>query len=456
MVRISLRLLVLGTAWSIVAFVTGQAIRVGQSVVLARLLTPDIFGISLIVGSLITGIQLMSDLGIAKGVVYSKEAEDPDFYNTAWTLQAMRSIVLWMIALAIAFPAAYFYGISILTFIIPITSLSFVIEGFSSISKALMEKRLQFAKQNIFKTANAFISALASVALAYFTPTIWAPVLGGLIGSAASMIGSYFLLSDVKVKFRVSQKYATQITQFGKWIFISSFVWFLSANYDRLYLATAIPIGMLGVYGIARNISELISSFFVSFGNSVVFPFIASHSELPRTDLRNQLAGVRAKFLLPAMVGLSLFVVTADFAVQLIYDQRYHAASWMLPVLAIGSWFSLLANINDGTLLGLGKPHYSAVSNLAKFFVLLIGLPLGISKYGFVAAIAVVVLAEIFRNIPLMIGLRREGFSFRRQDVLMTLAVAAMIALLNWLRWAFGFGTCFDTIPIDWTLLHVR
>src|SRR5579871_1632696 len=456
MVRISLRLLVLGTAWSIVAFVTGQAIRVGQSVVLARLLTPDIFGISLIVGSLITGIQLMSDLGIAKSVVYSKEAEDPDFYNTAWTLQAMRSIVLWMIALAIAFPAAYFYGISILTFIIPITSLSFVIEGFSSISKALMEKRLQFAKQNIFKTANAFISALASVALAYFTPTIWAPVLGGLIGSAASMIGSYFLLSDVKVKFRVSQKYATQITQFGKWIFISSFVWFLSANYDRLYLATAIPIGMLGVYGIARNISELISSFFVSFGNSVVFPFIASHSELPRTDLRNQLAGVRAKFLLPAMVGLSLFVVTADFAVQLIYDQRYHAASWMLPVLAIGSWFSLLANINDGTLLGLGKPHYSAVSNLAKFFVLLIGLPLGISKYGFVAAIAVVVLAEIFRNIPLMIGLRREGFSFRRQDVLMTLAVAAMIALLNWLRWAFGFGTCFDTIPIDWTLLHVR
>ena len=121
-------------------------------------------------------------------------------------------------------------------------------------------------------------------------------------------------------------------------------------NYDRLYLATAIPLEVLGVYGIARNISDLISSFFVTFGNSVIFPFIASHSELPRADLRNQLAGLRAKLLLPAAVGLSLFIVTADLVVQFVYDQRYHAASWMLPVLAIGSWFSVMAN-NDGTLL---------------------------------------------------------------------------------------------------------
>ena len=95
MTRISRRLLFLGTAWAIAAFVALQAIRVGQSIVLARLLTPGIFGILLIVGSLNTGIQLMSDVGISKGIVYSKDAENPDFYNTAWTLQAIRSIILW-------------------------------------------------------------------------------------------------------------------------------------------------------------------------------------------------------------------------------------------------------------------------------------------------------------------------------------------------------------------------
>ena len=97
------------------------------------------------------------------------------------------------------------------------------------------------------------------------------------------------------------------------------------------------------------------------------------------------------------------------------------------------------------------------MSNSAKFFLLLIGLPLGISNYGFVAAIAVIVCAEVFRNIPLVIGLKRERFSFGRQDVLMTLAVFAIVALLNWLRWALGFGTCFDSLPIDWEgLLHLR
>jgi O-antigen/teichoic acid export membrane protein len=453
MTRISLRLLFVGTAWTIVAFLVVQVIRVGQSIILARLLSPDIFGTLVILSSLNSGIQLTSDVGIGKGIVYSREAENPDFYNTAWTLQAIRSVILWLIALAIAYPAAHHFELPILVFVIPIAAFSFVIDGFSSVSKALVEKRLLFARQYIFKTATAFTSAGTFVALAYLIPTIWAPVIAGLISDTISMVGSYFLLGDVRQRFHISPSYASQIMQFGKWIFISSFIWFLSSNYDRLYLASTIPLAVLGVYGIARNISELVSSFFALFGHSVIFPFIASHSEVPRTDLRNQLAGMRMKFLLQAAVGLSFFVVIADLVVRLVYDQRYHAASWMLPVLAISSWFSVLSNINEGTLLGLGKPYYNAVSNFTKFLLLLIGLPLGLSKYGFVAAIAVVVGAEMFRYIPLAVGLKRESFSFWRQDFILTLTVFVLIALLNWLRWVLGYGTCFDGLPIDLHLL---
>lgn len=436
-----------------IAFAVSQAIRVGQSIILARLLAPNIFGIMLIFTTVNTGIQLMTDVGIGKGVIYHKEADDPDFYNTAWTLQVVRSTILWVIAIFIAFPAAHFYNFPVLIIIIPITALSFVIDGLSSISKVLVQKRLEFAKQNIFNTIVALVSALGYVTLAYITPTIWAPVFGGLIASTASMIGSYFLLDDVRQRFHISRKYAAQISQFGKWIFISSFVYFLSTNYDRLYLAKAIPLALLGVYGIARNISELVSLFFLSLGNGVVFPFIASHSEVPRNEFHNELAGVRAKFLIPAAIGLSCFTVAADLAIRILYDQRYHAASWMLPVLIVGSWFSILANINEATLLGLGKPLYSAISNCTKFLFLSIGLPLGIGKYGFVAAIFVVVLAEVFRYLPMAIGLQRERFSFGKQDLLLTLGVFVMIAFLNWLRWAVGLGTSFDTLPIDWSRL---
>jgi O-antigen/teichoic acid export membrane protein len=448
--RISSRLLLKGTAWTIGAFGVGQALRLGQSIILARLLTPDIFGIMLIVGSLNTGIQLMSDVGIGKGIVYHKEADDPDFYNTAWTLQAIRSIVLWLVALTVAVPVASFYELPTLVFVIPITALSFVLNGFSSISLPLLQKRLKFAELNIFTTIVSLISTAASVFLAYLSPTIWAPVLAGLFGAATSMIGSYFMLSDIKQRFHLSKRYASKISQFGRWIFISSIVYFLSTNYDRLYLAKAVPLELLGVYGIARNISELISSFFLSLANGVVFPFVASHSEMSRADFREQLATVRAKLLLLAALGLSLFVATGDLAIKLLYDQRYHAAGWMLPVLIIGSWFSILANINEATLLGLGKASYTAIANGSKFAVLIIGLPLGIKLYGLVGAIMVVVLAELFRYVPMLAGMRTERFAFSRQDFFITVGAFSLMGFLSWLRWALGFGTSFETLPIDW------
>ena len=76
-------------------------------------------------------------------------------------------------------------------------------------------------------------------------------------------------------------------------------------------------------------------------------------------------------------LGCSLFVATADLAIRLLYDQRYHAASWMLPILVIWAWFSMLSAINELTLLGLGAPSYSAIANGVRFAFLAFGLPLG-------------------------------------------------------------------------------
>jgi O-antigen/teichoic acid export membrane protein len=166
--------------------------------------------------------------------------------------------------------------------------------------------------------------------------------------------------------------------------------------------------------------------------------------------LRDQLASIRAKFLLLAVVGFSFFVATADLAIKVLYDERYLAASWMLPLLVVGSWFSVLAYVNESILLGLGKPSYSAVSNGAKLAFLLIGLPLMVKTFGLLGGVTVVALADLCRYVPILIGQRRERFSFGMQDLLLTCAVFLMVGLLEWLRWASGFGTSFDTLPIDW------
>jgi O-antigen/teichoic acid export membrane protein len=304
------------------------------------------------------------------------------------------------------------------------------------------------AKLAWFEAAMGLVNSAGHILFAYFSPTIWALVYGGLLGPAVNMIVSHFLLSDVKPRFHISREYSQEILHFGKWIFISSIVYFLSTNFDRLYFAKVLPVEVVGVYGIARSISELVALLVTRLGSNVLFPFIASHANTPRAELRAQLISLRGKYLLLMAVGVSIFAATADLAIRIFYDQRYQAAGWILPVLIIGSWFSILANVNEATLMGLGKPVYSAASNGLKFAFLLIGLPLSANAYGLIGGVMVVALADLGRYAPMLVGQRRERFSFGLQDLLLTGVVFAVFGLLEWLRWAAGLATSFDTLPI--------
>jgi O-antigen/teichoic acid export membrane protein len=450
---ISTRSLLNGTVWTIGGYGISTILRIATNIILARLLAPDIFGTMLIVYTLRMGIEMISDVGIGQNIIYNKDANDPEFYNTAWSMQLIRSLVLWLVFIAAAIPLAHFYQSPILALVVPITAFGIVFTGLTSVSKSLLLKRLLIAKLNLYDTLMALIGSAATIVSAYVSPTVWALVFGGLFGSAASMIGSYFLLSDVKQKFHLSKRYSKQILHFGKWIFISSVVFFLSMYVDRLYLGKVVPLELLGIYGIARSISDLSGNLVLRLGNIVLFPFIASHSQTPRDDLRTQLASIRLKFLLLAAFGFAVFVTSADLAIKILYDERYQEASWMLPLLILGSWFSVLAYVNESTLLGLGKPSYGAVSNGTKLAFLLIGLPIMVRSFGLLGGVAVVALADLCRYVPILIGQRRERFSFGMQDFLLTSAVFLTIALLQWLRWVAGFGTSFDSVPIDWKFL---
>ena len=72
--------------------------------ILTRLLAPELFGIVTIISSVRNGIELISDVGLGQSIVYNKNSENPDFYNTAWTLQWIRGLLLWVVSLASLYP----------------------------------------------------------------------------------------------------------------------------------------------------------------------------------------------------------------------------------------------------------------------------------------------------------------------------------------------------------------
>ena len=438
--------LLTGAGWTIGAFAAGQIIRLLLNATLARLLAPELFGTMLLIHSLRLGVDLLSDVGIGQNVVVHSDAHDTRYYNTAWSLQVLRGIFVFCLCCILARPLSQIYGSPLLAVALPLSALYFVAVGFYSIGLYLAQKRLKIGLLNRFDLTIELLSAIIHVVAVLISPTVWSLIIAGLLAVSTRTLGSYFLIPSIRPRFAISPEYAWQIVGFGKWIFLSSTVYYFAMTYDRLYLAKVAPLAVLGIYGIARTFADLVTTLVQKLNSLMVFPLIASSAGLPREELRAQVAGMRWYVLLAAAAGLALFVALADLPIVLLYDQRYQSAGWMIAVLATGAWIPIVCGLNESSLLGLKRPIYGAIANAAKFAWLFIGLPLAYAAFGVVGVIGVVALSDISRYAPIMYGQIRERFSFGAQDAAATGVLLVLIVGLEFLRRFLGFGTSFDSL----------
>ena len=125
-----------------------RGLRLVNSYILTRLLFPEAFGQMILVTTVIVGITMLSDIGLAPSVIQSVRGDEPGFLNTAWTLQVLRGIGLWFLALLLAWPAAHIYHDSRLTLVLSVLALSTIITGFNSTNILTLARhmsvRLQF------------------------------------------------------------------------------------------------------------------------------------------------------------------------------------------------------------------------------------------------------------------------------------------------------------------------
>ena len=95
---------IVGSAWTLASFGLAQVLRFGSNIALARLLSPEIFGLMALVNLFLRGTQMLSDVGIGPSVTQSPRGESPAFLATAWTIQVTRGVLLALMCLALAKP----------------------------------------------------------------------------------------------------------------------------------------------------------------------------------------------------------------------------------------------------------------------------------------------------------------------------------------------------------------
>ncbi|MCV3216505.1 oligosaccharide flippase family protein [Plectonema radiosum NIES-515] len=435
-----------GAMWTIIGFGGIQILRFGNNLILTRLLKPEYFGLMALVATLRVGLELFSDIGIAQNIINSKRGDEPAFLNTAWTLQVIRGVVIWIICLVLSFPAAKFYNDERLVWLIPIALFYSVVDGFTSTSIHTLHRHMELGKLSFYELAlqTCYFSTLCI--LVWFYPNIWTLAIGTVIAGIYKLVSSYWLIPKYTHRFTWEPDAVKEILSFGKWMFIASALMFAAEQADRLVLAKILSFQMLGVYTVAYTLASIPREVIKQLSYKVIFPTISQQADLPRAILREKILRQRWLILLGTAIVLAFLTTIGDLLVAVLYDKRYADATWMMPILCTGIWFSLLFYTISPALLAISKPLYSAQSNFARFGVIILGVPLAYYSFGTLGAIIVIAFSDLPLYIVNLYGLWQEKLFCFAQDIQATIFFIGVLTLCLLIRYSLGFGLPIQTL----------
>jgi O-antigen/teichoic acid export membrane protein len=428
-----------GTAWTVGAYAGAMAIRLLSNIVLSRILVPQYFGLMTLLNTTITGLTLFSDLGLTPNIIRSPRGDEPAFLNTAWTMQVMRGAGLWLCCLLLSWPFAKFYGEPSLRVMVPVIGLSLIISSFNSTSISTLSRRMAVRELSLMELSIQGAQLVFTIAWAAIDRSVWALVGGRLFSDFVRLIVSYRLIPGQRNSFRWEKDSARELFVLGRWVFVSTALTFLANQSDRMILGKLVTLQTLGMYGIAFALSDVPRQVIMSFRGYIVMPFVSKLAYLPRAEFFKLVLRYRRTVLLAAACILALVVTSGDLLMARIYDVRYHNATWIVPILALGLWHTILYNTTSPCLFAIGKPQNAAFGYFFSAVAVLTLTPLAFYKWGLVGSVWAVAFSDVPMYLVNLYGLGRERMFPAAQDFKTTLFFLGLTGALILARIAAGF-----------------
>lgn len=412
-------------AWTMSGHVAMQAMRFAGNLILTRLLFPEAFGLMALVNVLLQGLYMLSDVSLGPCVVQSRRGDDPDFLNTAWTLGILRGAVLWVLATALAWPLAAFYGEPQLLPVTAVLAFTTFLTGFTSTATHTLNRNLLRARLVIMEVGVYAASLTLMTAWVWWHPTVWALVGGTVFSCVAQVALSHVFLPGIRNRLHWDRAAAWEIFSFGRWIFLSTGLAFVTGQFDRPVIGGLFGMATLGIYNLGAHLAGLPAGMLSGLIDHLVFP-LCSRLHRNGADLSAGYARIHLIVALPAAAGVTAMMVAGPAAVQVLYDSRYHAAGEVLQVLAAGIWFVMIQGVANALLMATGRSRLVAAANLGKLAGLMVLVPAGWWAGGWHGLLLGIVGADVCKYLVTAWAVRREAAGALRHDLVLSVLIAVV------------------------------
>ena len=423
-------------AWVAGGMGASQLIRLAGNLILTRLLFAEAFGLVALAGAIILGLNMLSDVGLRGAVLKSKRSNDPHFMETVWTIQILRGFIL-AIAILIAAPfISDFYNEPALALILPLWALNTAVLGFKSVALYTYDKNLVLHKQVIMEIGTQLMGAIVMITWAWYSPTVWALVAGTLFTGFISTLMSYLMFTGHHSRIRFDLKAMSEIVSFGKWIFLSTAIGYIANQGDKLIMGAWLTMTELGVYSIAAVLASVPNMLIGNLSGRFLQPLFRKHID---DATEHKISHVRLRLNAVVCAGCCLLAWLGQLIVDVLYDDRYIAAGWMLQLLAIRSiGFTLNATLTP-YLLAKGDSFSQFKYQCINSTYLVIGMIIGaqVSTFGIIIAYA---LGPIICHPVLVYITRKHALPDTKYDLFLLAGFVALVCI----GWYLGNATILE------------
>lgn len=341
-----------GAVWKFAEQIIAQAVSLIVSIIIARLVGPEEYGVVGIITVYFAFANVIISGGLNTALIQKKEADKED-YNTVFAISFSVAIAIYLILFFGAPFIANLYGQPILVEIIRVLGLSLPIYALKSVVCAYISANLQFRKFFFATLGGTLVSAVVGIFMALKGFGAWALIAQQLTNTTVDTL-ILFLVTKLKLVFRVSADRAKDLIRYGSKIFLSSMLGVTFTQINPLFIGLKYTSADLSFYTKGKSFPETLSSSMTYTVAAVLFPALSKYQEdkeklLQYTRLYMQLASF---LVFPVMLG---FAAVSKSFVLLFLGNDWLPATYYIQIVCFSTMFDVVAAGNCETIKAMGR-----------------------------------------------------------------------------------------------------
>ena len=235
-----------GVMWSYLAFVLGKVMVFISTVILARILVPEDFGLVGLASVLAGYLETLHTFGVGEAFIQSKFGSK-ESENATFVLSVASGVLLFIVSVILTPLVVTFFREPRLAAIFPVLAFTYIFTGTTTIHDALLVKELKFQQRLLPTLAQSISKGISSIAFALTGFGAWAIVWGVVIGTVVKSV-ALILVSPWRPSRTWDPQVARDIFGFGKFMVLQNILGALEDNIDYLIIGRRLGTEQLGLY----------------------------------------------------------------------------------------------------------------------------------------------------------------------------------------------------------------